>query len=74
MEEYNEEMEEELHDLSQEVGHRVKDFAERVHPLRIVLAGLVLLMIMGALASTWYWVIPRDDVEIQVTYLNEMAT
>jgi|TARA_B110000881_G_scaffold55397_1_gene47247 hypothetical protein len=70
VDEYTEEMEEELHDLSQEVGLKVKEFTERVHPLRIALAGLVLLMMLGALASTWHWVIPRDDVEIQVTYLQ----
>tara|TARA_B100000767_G_scaffold274018_1_gene305814 strand:- start:4966 stop:5517 length:552 start_codon:yes stop_codon:yes gene_type:complete len=69
-ESFDEDMEEELHDLSQEVGQMVKQFTERVHPLRIALAGIILVMLLGAIASTWYWVIPRDDVEIQVTYLQ----
>tara|TARA_B110001452_G_C15237527_1_gene428466 strand:- start:3313 stop:3861 length:549 start_codon:yes stop_codon:yes gene_type:complete len=70
MDEFSDDMEEELHDLSQEVGYRVKEFTERVHPLRIALAGIILVMLLGAIASTWYWVIPRDDVEIKVTYLQ----
>lgn len=65
-----EDMEDELHDLSQEVGQKVKDFTERVHPLRIALAGIILIMLLGAIASTWYWAIPRDDVEIEVVYLQ----
>jgi hypothetical protein len=67
---YDEEMENELHEMSQEIGERVKEMAERIHPMRVALAGVILLMLMGALASTWYWVIPRDDVEIEVMYLQ----
>ena len=69
-EEYDEEMEEELHELSQEIGERVKEFTESIHPMRVALAGVIFMMIIGALVSTWYWVIPRDDVEIEVMYLQ----
>ena len=68
--EYDEEMEEELHELSQEIGERVKEIAENIHPMRVALAGVIFIMLIGALASTWYWVIPRDDVEIEVMYLQ----
>ena len=70
MGDFDEEMEQELHEMSQEIGEKVKEFTERVHPLRIALAGVVFIMLLGALASTWYWVIPRDDVEIEVVYLQ----
>ena len=70
MEKSPDDMEEELHDISQEIGQKVKEFTERVHPIRIAIAGIILLMLLGALASTWYWVIPRDDVEIEVVYLQ----
>ena len=59
----------ELHDLSQEIGQKVAEFSEKVHPLRIALAGVILLMLLGALASTWYWVIPRDDVELSLIHI-----
>ncbi len=70
MNEYDGDMEEELHDVSQEIGHKVKEFTEKVHPLRIALAGIILLLLLGAIASAWYWAIPRDDVEIETMYLQ----
>lgn len=70
MDEFDEEMEQELHEFSQEIGQKVLELTEKVHPLRIALAGMILLLILGAIASTWYWAIPRDDVEIEVTYLQ----
>ena len=36
----------------------------------VVLAGIIPIILLGALASTWYWVIPRDDVEIDILYLQ----
>ena len=60
----------ELHEISQEVGQFVKDLSEKVHPLRVALAGVVLLLLIGSLISTWYWVIPRDDLEIETRYLQ----
>ena len=65
-----EDYDQELHDISQEIGEKIVEIAERVHPLRVALAGVIMLLIIGALASTWYWVIPRDDVEIDVVYLQ----
>lgn len=64
------EHEQELHDISQEIGEKIVEIVEKVHPLRVALAGVVMLLILGALVSTWYWVIPRDDVEIDVVYLQ----
>ena len=64
------EMEQELHELSQEIGQKVVEIAERVHPLRIALAGIILLMLLGSIVATWYWVIPRDDVEVDLLYLQ----
>ena len=71
MDEFDEEeMEQELHEFSQEIGQKVMELTEKVHPLRIALAGAIMLLLLGALVSTWYWAIPRDDVEIEVTYLQ----
>lgn len=71
MDEFDEEeMEQELHEFSQEIGQKVLELTEKVHPLRIALAGVIMLLLLGALVSTWYWAIPRDDVEIEVTYLQ----
>jgi len=70
MDEFDEEMEQELHEFSQEIGQKVVDLSEKIHPLRIAIAGSIMLLILGAIAASWYWVIPRDDVEIEVKYLQ----
>ena len=69
-EEYDPEMYEELHEISQEIGEKVADLTQRISPMRVAIAGLVLMLLLGAIASTWYWIIPRDDVEIDVLYLQ----
>ena len=69
-EEYDPEVYEELHDMSQEIGEKVAELTQKISPMRVAIAGLVLMLLIGAIASTWYWVIPRDDVEIDVMYLQ----
>ena len=44
--EYDPEMEEELHELSQEIGEMVVDFTEKISPMRVALAGLVLILLL----------------------------
>jgi hypothetical protein len=68
--EYDEEMEEDLHERSQEIGEFVVELTEKIHPMRVALAGVIMIILLGALVSTWYWVIPRDDVEIEILYLQ----
>ena len=68
--EYDEEMEEELHERSQEIGEFVVELTEKIHPLRVALAGVILIILLGALASTWYWVIPRDSVMVETLYMQ----
>ncbi len=48
----------------------VQEITEKVHPLRVALSGLLLLVLLGGIASTWYWVIPRDDVSVETLYLQ----
>ena len=62
-----------IEELVQEVGERVKELSERVHPIRIALAGVLMLILLGSLVSTWYWVIPRDSVEIETVYIQRQG-
>ncbi|MDC0557441.1 hypothetical protein OAO34_06610 [Candidatus Poseidoniaceae archaeon] len=55
MDEFDEEeMEQELHEFSQEIGQKVLELTEKVHPLRIALTEVIMLLLLGALVSTWY--------------------
>ena len=38
MEEYDEEMEQELHEFSQEIGQKIIDISEKIHPIRVAIA------------------------------------
>jgi len=57
-------------EIREEIGLLVKEVAEKIPLLRVALAGVIACILLGALASTWYWVIPRDDVEIETIYMQ----
>ncbi|MDP6869551.1 MAG: hypothetical protein QGI21_02115 [Candidatus Poseidoniaceae archaeon] len=61
---------EDIEEITEEIGLMVKEAVEKLPPLRVALAGVIACILLGALASTWYWVIPRDDVEIETVYMQ----
>ena len=55
---------------AQEVAQFVKERIRDINPVRVAIAGLILLMLVGLIASGWYWAIPRDDVEVHTVYMQ----
>ncbi|MEC7167461.1 MAG: hypothetical protein VXY42_03840 [Candidatus Thermoplasmatota archaeon] len=55
---------------AQEVALFVKERIRDINPVRVAIAGLILMLLVGLVASGWYWVIPRDDVEIHTVYMQ----
>lgn len=55
---------------AQEMALFVKERIRDIKPVRVAIAGLILMLLVGLLASGWYWVIPRDDVEIHTVYMQ----
>jgi len=55
---------------AQEMALFVKERIRNINPVRVAIAGLILLLLVGLIASGWYWVIPRDDVEIHTVYMQ----
>ena len=49
----------------------VKERIRDINPVRVAIAGLILMLMVGLLASGWYWMIPRDDVEIHTVYMQQ---
>jgi hypothetical protein len=39
-----------------------------VDPYQVVLAGFVILLMIGVVLSGWYWVLPRDSVVLETHY------
>ena len=48
----------------------VDALSQKISPRQVALAGIVLLMFFGVLLSGWYWVLPRDAVDVETNYLQ----
>ena len=57
-------------EASKEAARLVEDLKEEVTPNRVALAGVILLLFIGAVFSSWYWFIPRDSVMVETLYLQ----
>ena len=55
---------------AQEMAVFVKERIRDINPVRVAIAGLILMLMVGLIASGWYWVIPRDDVEVHTIYMQ----
>jgi len=55
---------------AQEMALFVKERIRDINPVRVAIAGLILMLMVGLIASGWYWVIPRDDVEVHTVYMQ----
>ena len=66
----NDPEEAEAYRQAQEVAQFVKERIRDINPVRVAIAGLILLLLVGLVASGWYWAIPRDDVEVHTVYMQ----
>tara|TARA_B100000282_G_scaffold79676_1_gene55252 strand:- start:267 stop:869 length:603 start_codon:yes stop_codon:yes gene_type:complete len=48
----------------------VQELGREITPRRVALSGLVLMLIVGAIFSGWYWVVPRDSVMVETLYMQ----
>ena len=55
---------------SKDAAKFVQELQKEVTSNRVATAGLILILLMGAIFSTWYWVIPRDSVMVETLYLQ----
>jgi hypothetical protein len=57
-------------EASKDAARLVQDLKREVTPNRVAMAGVILLLLVGALFSGWYWVIPRDSVTVETLYIQ----
>ena len=55
---------------SKDAAQFVKDIQKEITPNRVAMAGLIVMLLIGAIFSTWYWVIPRDSVMVETLYMQ----
>ena len=48
----------------------VDSLGQKISSRQVALAGIVLLMFIGVLLSGWYWVLPRDSVDVETQYMQ----
>ena len=60
----------EILQASKEAALFVQELSREITPRRVALSGLVLMLIVGAIFSGWYWVIPRDSVMVETLYMQ----
>ena len=57
-------------EASKDAARIVQGLKREVTPNRVALAGVILLLLIGAIFSSWYWVIPRDSVSVETLYIQ----
>ena len=57
-------------EASKDAARIVQELKREVTPNRVALAGVILLLLVGAIFSGWYWVIPRDSVTVETLYIQ----
>ena len=60
----------EILQASKDAALFVQELSREITPTRVALSGLVLMLIVGAIFSGWYWVIPRDSVMVETLYMQ----
>ena len=53
---------------AQEAAKLIQEKVSEVDPYQVVLAGVVILLMIGVILSGWYWVLPRDSVVLETHY------
>ena len=60
-------------EASKDAARLVQDLKREVTPNRVAMAGVILLLLVGALFSGWYLVIPRDSVTVETLYIQRVG-
>ena len=60
----------EILQASKDAALFVQELSREITPRRVALSGLVLMLIVGAIFSGWYWVVPRDSVMVETLYMQ----
>ena len=55
---------------AQQAALFIKDTIRNINPARVAIAGLIMLLLAGLIASGWYWALPHDDVEVETIYMQ----
>ena len=55
---------------SEQAAEILQTIQETLSPVRLLAASLVVLLLLSSVFATYYWVIPRDAVNVEVIYMQ----
>jgi len=55
---------------SKQAAELLQAFSESISPIRLLAASLVVLLLISSVFATYYWIIPRDAVNVDVIYMQ----
>lgn len=55
---------------SKQAAELFQSLSENISPIRLLAASLVVLLLISSIFATYYWVIPRDTVKVDVVYMQ----
>jgi hypothetical protein len=55
---------------SQDAAKLLDTVRREVTPVRVGFAGVMIFLLFGVLFSSWYYVVPRDDVTVETRYMQ----
>ncbi|MAT48326.1 MAG: hypothetical protein CMA27_00670 [Euryarchaeota archaeon] len=55
---------------SEQAAEMLQTIQETLSPVRLLAASLVVLLLFSSVFATYYWVIPRDAVNVEVIYMQ----
>ncbi|HJM44775.1 MAG TPA: hypothetical protein QF644_02370 [Candidatus Poseidoniaceae archaeon] len=55
---------------SEQAAELLQSLQESLSPVRLLAASLVILLLFSSVFATYYWIIPRDAVNVEVIYMQ----
>mgnify|MGYP001211094262 FL=1 len=61
---------EEEYQASQRAAERLLNLGKEITPVRVFAASAIIVLLIGSIFASWYWVIPRDSVDVESKYFQ----
>ncbi len=57
-------------ELAEVAAEKLQAIGEAITPMRLLVASIAMLLILSSIFATYYWVIPRDNVDVETVYMQ----
>jgi len=57
-------------ELAEMAAEKLQAIGEVITPIRLLVASVAMLLVLSSIFATYYWVIPRDNVDVETVYMQ----